>query len=554
MKIGLIKSHFLPAVLLAISISVQAAVPDAGQTSRELQQPETLAPETSAPLLIEGDTAPKNEANNSVRIAVKTIHLTGNSIFTAGELEALVDYLIGSEHSLAELEAGAGRITAYYRSHGYPVARAYLPAQDIKDGTVTIGVLEGRIGEHLLNNQSRLSDERVNGYLGEIRRDEALQARSADRALLLLGDTPGVGTAKASLQPGTSAGTSDLVVELTQASPYTASVELDNHGNRYTGENRLGVEMALNSLLGRGEQLSLSALTTDQHLAYMRAALQMPVGNRGLRLGSAFSGTRYRLGKEFSALEAHGSAANTSLYVVYPFIRSQAGNLTGIATWESKRLSDSTQVPVTQSDKQVRLFNLGLAGNRQDSMGGGGITSFDLSWVSGNLAMDAVSLAVDELSANSNGAYRRLGYHLRRLQRLTSTDTLSLALSGQWAGKNLGTSEKFYLGGADSIRAYPQGDASGDEGYLATLEMRHDYAQALQALLFYDAGSVKLNRNQYTVGTNTRHIAGAGIGINAMLVGIQIKASLAWRTRGGDPASESSKRNPRLWLLAGWPF
>ena len=35
---------------------------------------------------------------------------------------------------------------AYYRAHGYFVARAYLPAQDITGGEVEIAVLEGRIG------------------------------------------------------------------------------------------------------------------------------------------------------------------------------------------------------------------------------------------------------------------------------------------------------------------------------------------------------------------------------------------------------------------------
>lgn len=558
MSIRLAKLFFLSAALIALNCSVQAApvAPDAGQTSRELQQqPELIPPQTPEPLPLESDTVPKSGTSDQVRINVKAIHVSGSSVYTASDLEALVADLVGGERSLADLDAGAARITAFYRAHGYLVARAYLPAQDIKEGVVTISVLEGRVGEQRINNRSRLSDERASSYLSGIKSGEALLAKSANRALLLLNDTPGVGSAKAALQPGASVGTSDLIVELTPSAPYAANVDLDNYGNRYTGENRLGAGLALNSPLHFGDQLSLSALVSDQHLTYLRIGYQIPVGGNGVRLGAAYSDSRYRLGKEFAMLKAHGSAASSSLYAMYPFIRGQAANLTGIATWERKKLNDSTDAPVTGSDKQVELVNLGLAGNRQDTLGGGGITSFDLTLVSGNLDMDAASLASDQSSAKSNGSFIWVGYDIKRLQHLTAVDTLSFALSGQLASKNLNTSEKFYLGGAHSIRAYPQGEVSGDEGYCANLELRHGYAATLQTLLFYDAGSVKINLNPYIAGiANTRFIAGAGVGVNALLAGMQLKASLAWRTSGGDPTSDPSRRNPRLWLMAGKQF
>lgn len=544
-------------LLASLSAYAAAVAPDAGQTIRELQkQPEPGKPKAAVPLHLEGDTVHKEMADGDVRIDVKAIHVSGSSAFAAAELEALVADLVGSEHTLTELVAGAARITAWYRERGYLVARAYLPAQEIKNGVVVINVLEGRIDKQRVNNQSRLSDESANGYLSAIKSGSTLQAQPVDRALLLLSDTPGVGGARATLQPGASVGTSDLIVELAPSAPYTANVELDNYGNRYTGEYRVDGTLALNSPLKIGDQLSLHALTSDQSMSYARIAYQIPVGGSGLRVGVAYSDVRYWLGKEFVALKSHGTATSGSVFAVYPFIRSQASNLSGTLTWEDKKLGDRTDAPVTTSDKHVQLANFGLAGNHQDALGGAGFTAFDLSLVSGRLNMDAVSLAADELTARSNGAFTRLAYNFNRLQRLTDSNTLSVALSGQQAGKNLNSSEKFSLGGIYGVRAYPQGEASGDQGWLANLELRHSFKDTLQGVLFYDAGAVTTNRNQFAAGANTRNISGAGMGVNANLSGVQIKSYLAWRTGGGPPTSEPAtlNRNPRLWLQASKQF
>jgi hemolysin activation/secretion protein len=543
--------------IASLSVHAQSVAPDAGQVSRELQkQPDLNPPKTITPLRPDADAAPKGLASQDARIAVKAIQVSGNSIYPASELQALVADLVGGEFTLAELDRGAARITAYYRERGYVVARAYLPEQEIKNGVVVIKVLEGIVGQQRIHNQALLSDQRASGYLSG-KSGDVLQSKPVDRTLLLLADTPGVGGARAILQPGASVGTSDLLIELIPSAPYTANLELDNYGNRYTGEYRLGAALVLNSPLKIGDQLSLRTLISDRNLTYARIAYQLPVGGDGWRVGAAYSDLRYRLGHEFAALQARGSAINSSLFAVYPFIRSLTTNLSGSVTWEHKQLDDRTGAPTTVADKRVRLANVGLAGSHQDTLGGAGVTAFDLSLVTGKLGMDAISLAADSLSARSNGSFTRLAYSVSRLQRLSDTDTLlSLAFSGQQASKNLNSSEKFILGGAHGVRAYPQGEGNGDEGWLANLELRHQFAQSLQGVLFYDAGSVHINRNPFAAGAPTRKLSGSGIGANANVAGMQIKAYLAWRTRGGQPTSEPATRdrNPRLWVQASTQF
>ncbi len=556
-----IKLSFVTLAVLACANALAAPpVPDAGQISRDLQnQPDLTAPKSVAPLRVEGQALPPGAKSGDIRFAVKTLHVTGSSAFSAQELEALVQDLAGAEHSLAELTAGAGRITAYYRAHGFVVARAYLPAQDIKDGMVVIHVLEGVLDQKRLSNKSDLSDDQVNRYFADLKSGEPINSNQVDRALLLLSDAPGVGAARAALQPGASVGSADLLLELDPAQPYAANLEFDNYGNRYTGEYRAGAALVLNNPLRLGDLASVRLTTSGPDMTYARVAYQVPVGMRGLKVGVAYSDTGYRLGQEFDSLQAHGTADSVSLYATYPLQRSQLSNLSCTVSWEGKKLVDQTDTVANSTvSKQVDLLTLGLTGSQQDAFWGGGLTGFDVALIGGSLSMDAASLALDTAAGSSftDGSFSKLTYSVNRQQRVNDKYSMLLALSGQQASKNLNSSEKFSLGGANGVRAYPQGEASGDDGILASLEARRSVNEQIQAVLFYDAGQVDTNRNPYGVvaAANTRFISGAGFGLNGAIGKLQFKSSLAWITSGGDPVSDTANRTPRLWFQLSLPL
>lgn len=547
----------LTFTLLHSANSAAQALPNAGQILRELQQqPELTVPKAGPTLEVE-ERALNASADQGTSFALKTIAITGNTTFTQAELHALVSELEGSSRSLKDLNVAAQRITAYYREQGYPVARAYLPAQEIKDGVVTIAVVEGRIAAQQLKNNSRLSDQRAGAYLDRSG-DGAIRSESIDRGLLILNDTPGVSNARATLQPGASVGTSDLVVQLEPGAAYSGNIDFDNYGNRYVGTYRLGGTLNINSPLQIGDVLTANLLTSGSGLNYGRVAYQLPVGSDGLRIGAAYFETRYELAKEFKRLDAHGTASSASVFAAYPFIRSQFSNLNGTLSWEQKNLSDSVDATATTTNKRAKLVTAGIFGTRQDVFAGGGINSLSLSAIFGQLDIKSASaLIIDNVSAKSNGNYARVAYNLARLQRISERNNLYLAVSGQEASKNLDSSEKFALGGANGVRAYPQGEGIGDEGVLATLELRHQIMSGLQGTLFYDTGSVKINHTPFgPAAANTRTLSGAGFGLNAYVAQVQIKASLAWRTYGGTPTSipEWSSRGPTAWLQASLGF
>lgn len=533
------------------------AIPDAGQILRELRQPANpgILPQPRA--TVEGEPV-QPSAQDDISVTVTAFEISGNTVISNDDLQDVLADLQGRRLSLTELKGATGRITALYRTRGYPVARAYLPAQEIKGGKVSVLILEGNFAKVQLRNASSLSDERALAYFRHAAAGVTIRSDQVDRGLLLLNDVPGVGAVRATLQPGAEVGTSDLMLEVDPGPRVTGNVALDNHGSRYTGNARLSGSLFINNLSGIGDQIAVSGLLSNRKLDYGRLGYSLPIGSDGLRAGAAYSATRYELAREFAALDAHGRATSLSLYLSYPFIRSQRGTLSGSLGVETKRLNDEIGSTATLNEKRARVVTAGLLGTYQDDLGGGAASSGELTATFGKLQIEsAATLAIDEVSARTNGNYSKMYFAGNRLQRLTDQDQLWIALSAQWAGNNLDSSEKFLLGGASGVRAYPQGEGIGDQGYLATVEVRHNFGDALQGTVFYDAGSVKINHTVFDVNaSNRRTLAGAGLGFNALLAGTDLRASLAWRTVGGEPLSvpAGTAKSPTLWLRANRPF
>lgn len=542
--------HRLPLAWLALAMlpaqqTLAQIAPDAGQSLQNLdQRPPALPPRQSIDLNL--PDAPSTDIEpGGPTLRVNGFLLDGNAALSGTELLALLDDLKGRSVSLGELRAGANRITRLYRERGYPLARAYLPAQEIDGGIVRIAILEGRYDQVRLDNRSRLRGAAL-APLGALRPGEAIEAGPLERSLLLLKETPGVDVG-ATLRPGSTVGTSDLLVDVQPGPRVSGSIDADNYGNRFTGEYRLGGTLNLNSPLGLGDQLSLRAMGSDQDQHYYRAGYQLPVGPWSTQVGLAYSDMDYQLAKDFGDLDAHGNARIASAFARQPLVRRRDFSLDAQLQFDDKRLEDDVDLTDYRSDKRARVTTLSLSGNGKDGLLGGGLYGFALAWSHGRLNIDgAADQAIDAATAGSAGHYNLLRPTLSRLQRLNDRFSLYGQLQGQWADGNLDSSEKLILGGAYGVRAYPQGEASGDQGWLASLELRYALTPAWQLNTFVDHGEVRLNKNSWDDGENHRSLSGAGVGAAWAAQGWRISATAAWKLGNADAQSDV-ERTPRVW-------
>lgn len=555
--------RLLACAAAALSVQAQAqaqqapvpnpGLPDAGQSIRELEQrPPALPPRQSLDLDLP-DAPPEQPAQDDLQVQVDGFALEGNRALPDTELLPLLADLVHRRVSLGQLQAGAHRLTQRYRERGYPLARAYLPAQEIEAGIVRIAVLEGRYGEVGVHNASRLRDAAVAAPLRALKPGEAVRAASLERSLLLLRELPGVAV-RSTLVPGGEVGSTDLRVEVQPGPMFSGSIDADNFGNRYTGAYRLSGSLDIDSPLRLGDRLSLRVLGSSEDQHYYRAGWQLPVGPWSTRLGAAWSRMDYTLGKDFAELDAHGKALVAGVFVSQPLLRRRDASLSAMLQFDRKRLQDHIDQFDSRSDKRSRVLTASLYGDGRDALLGGGTTRFALAWGHGHLDIDsALDELLDQASAGTAGDFDVVRPSVARLQRLGGRFDLHVQAQGQWSDGNLDSSEKFFLGGPYGVRAYPQAEAAGDQGWLASLELRYALTRAWQLSAFVDHGEVRLNKDPWDDGDNHRRLSGAGLGAGWIAYGWRVGASAAWKL-GNAKAESGGDRSPQVWMQASRGF
>ena len=547
-------NKFVPFALLALSQGVFAQQPPSAGS--QIQQiPPAPTPQKAAPALrIEPATAPATPASDAAKITVNRLQVTGARVYPEAELLALTGFKPGSKLSLGDLRAMASKITQRYRSAGYFVAQAYLPAQDIQNGAVTIAVIEGQYGQIAVRNQSNLANDLVQSPFGGINPGDTVAIAPLESRLLLLSDIPGVNVTS-TLVPGASLGTSDLIVDVAPGRRVTGSIDADNAGNRYTGEYRLGATVNLNNAAGRGDVASLRVLTSGSGLNYARASYQMQFGKA--TAGVAYSWLGYELGEEFSSLQASGTAKIASVYASYPLLRSRNTNLYAGLAFDHKTFEDKrplSAVPV--EDREAQVLTASLRGDHQDSLGGGGLSSYSLAWSAGNIDLQTPELQDRYALAQTSGHFNKLGFSAMRLQRVTDSVSLYAGINGQVASKNLDSSEDMELGGMYGVRAYPAGEAYGDQGYVLTLEARLrlptpvQLPGQVQLIGFVDTGSVTIHKNPWDAGDNRRTLSGAGVGLNWSETNNFLVRAFYARKLGNEAAESAPDKSGRFWIQA----
>jgi hemolysin activation/secretion protein len=522
-------------------------VPQSGQLLQETR-PSSTPPSSSNPGLTIEQPVP-GEIRSDVPFRVEQIEITGNTMISTPELRPLVASAEGHDLRLADLERVAARITQYYRSHGFLLSRAYIPGQTLSGGIVRIAVLEAHYGRLSLTNHSRVSDDLLKSILSALQPGAAVTEAALERALLLASDVPGA-VVGSTLAPGATPGSSDLDVSAAPGAPVTGTAGMDDAGNRYTGRARANAEVDFNNPFHRGDTFSVGAMTSGSELNYGKLGYQAFVGGDGTQVGASVSALHYRLGDGLAGLDAHGTAQVESATVTQPFIRSTGGNLYGQLTFDGKQLHDDIGSSGIRTDRHTDSLTATLAGDRRDSQG---LSNVAVGATLGTLRFDNEDAELaDAATTRTRGGYAKFTLSLARLQTLGDRNSLYFALNGQWADKNLDSSEQFFVGGPNSVRGYDVGVLGGSMGGLASAELRHHLAFASpgswQALAFLDTGTVKIEKTPFAPGPNSAALSGAGVGLMwSEPKGWSANLDIA-KPLGGEPALAGHADSVHVWV------
>ncbi|WP_310447777.1 ShlB/FhaC/HecB family hemolysin secretion/activation protein [Thiobacillus sp.] len=539
----------LPALLVAFNPAARAVdVPTAGavqqlerqqierlQQERRLRQ-QPVKPDISLP------AAPAAEAASTVKnIQVKTFRLDESAILGADEIRAVLAPYENQTLSLADLMGAVDALNALYQSKNMPTARAFLPPQEIRDGVVSIRLVEARVGAITLGEAEQISTEFVTGRMN-LARGDLMSVHTLEEDLVRFNRLHEV-QLHASVQPGTTAGTTDLLLTATEPRRYQYSVFADNAGRYTVGEERLGFVARALGLTGRGDSLLFSAFFSEGSESYY-LGYSTPLTADDLKLDVSYNrGSIEVVEGAFVPLDVGGSSSDLTVGLTQPLIVNAQELLNLYGRMASKE-SISEFGNVTQLDLDLMVLSVGISGDRQqlDS-----VLTYDLNLNQGvkYLGGEASFFAVRANAAWLGRYGTRSQLILRGGMQYSPTDLLP-------------ASEQFQLGGSASVRGYSEGLLSGRSGYLLSAEWRYALqnldiglpqgpdAPLFSAIAFVDHGGAFPYRPS-PLDDVTQHdfLTGAGVGVLLDWKGrVTGRLAVAWPLT--DNPAEAEQRKPRL--------
>ena len=413
-------------------------------------------------------------------VRVDKFVLNGANLFTPDDFDPLLSKYRGKELTVTQLKDIAYELTAFYRSMGYVSSQAYLSTQEISDNTVEFGIIEGRIGEviieggkhfkaGLIARQISLEDGQILDY-DALNKDIRRINRHPDR------------TVQAVLKPGEEKGTSDVVVKIKEEKrPWHFLADYSNRGTKYTTRNRFGAGFVHNNFLGNEDILTLKGRVGERtNVNSYSGDYNTPLSMLGLlktRIGGYFARSNSVIGGIFQVLNPMGSATAWGLYVTHTWLDTDwvepfpltLGSIISIG-FDSISARNEMLNKETSRD-EIRAFKAGLSFDEKDEWGRTYFSEsfhFGLDGFAGS--MKRYDPGSSRLDASSR-FFKNTGT-FTRITRLPFSSYLVNSAKYQVTTEPLLQTEQFVIGGADTVRGYPENEYFGDVGFCSTMELR----------------------------------------------------------------------------------
>jgi hemolysin activation/secretion protein len=569
--------HYSVSVFVVIiSVTTLSAVPftDTGSIYNQLKTNQIEKERNNITTKSKIKEKKVSEENNLPTFYIKEIIVLDNIDLSEEKTKSILQPYENRYLTMEELKNAAKSLEDAHLANGDLSVNVIIG--DIHDGKVTFRLRGGVLREgglYIENNSTHIKDKLVDGLLKGILKPGLITREQYERAILLTNDVAGI-SAKADFYLSDEEGKDDLVITINDEDGFNGNIDIDNFGSYYTGRTQFATTLYWNSPNKYGEEIVTRLITTGKYSNYGYIDVALPVLNNGTRVGISFDYLDYELNHQKNNESGKGNAWNTTLYIKYPFVRTENLTISGEIDYTHSRSKDynsSAELDNSQIDKGI----IRLSGNRSDEFLLNGITYFNISLTIGNLKLkNEEHRKSDALFSQTAGYYTKANISLSRLQNVVDDFSMKLSIDGQWASKNLDTSEKYSLGGPYSVAGYPVGQVSGDNGALFYIDLRYDFYNMpwggdFQVKTYYTYGWTQIFKDpsawfevpQYADNNEVR-LQTAGIGLSQtwdnstvvrLLVGKQVGENVLRQYYDGKDYDQSDS-DYRAWLEAIYYF
>ncbi|MDZ8238190.1 MAG: ShlB/FhaC/HecB family hemolysin secretion/activation protein [Nostoc sp. ChiQUE01a] len=479
----------------------------------------TPLPEQQEPILTP-PTPQTQPSQPNVSIFVRKLEVIGSTIFSAKEINPIVQPLSGRSATLEELQKVADAITQLYLNKGYITSRAVLVNQVITDGVVQIRVIEGSLEEIQIEGTRRLNRDYVSSRV-RLAVKKPLNINKVEEQLRLLRIDPLFDKVEASIGAGTKLGQSILTVRVKEANPFVSVFSVDNYSPPSIAPERGGVALRYRNLTGIGDEISASYNFGLNFGDFDRAASNVYDFTYRVPLNPMNGTLQFRAAPNNNKLvnppaiqpfsDIKGSLDFYEISYRQPLVRSLKEEF-ALSTAFAFQGNDGSftfdGIPINAGRSRTRVLKFGQDYTRRDTQGAWAIQS------QFSFGLDIFDAIVSS-EPNQDGSFFSWLGQVQRVQQLGNDNLLIVQADIQLTPDDLPAFYEFFIGGGQSLRGYRQNARSGDNGYRLSLEARipllrdRQKIPTLQLAPFIDLGQIWNKRDN----PDNSFLASAGLGL-----------------------------------------
>lgn len=456
------------------------------------------------------------------QVQLREIRFEGASAFPPEQLQDVVAPLLGRTVTVAEIFDRMAAVQQLYLDAHYALSRVDIPEQNLNDGILTIRVIEGYIGNVVID--PALADSAlVQDVARRAMNMRPLDTYKLERLMLLLSQRQGLEAVSVLApmdDPAAPVGAVQLIIQPRGDNRMQGFVSLDNHGSNYLGPWRATLAARWGRLFGSDADagIALTRSTSARELRQANIDMSFPLGGASGLVGEVSAGKTWtEPGSDLDPVDVQGTSESLRAGLTYPVILQRD------RTWRLGAAFDYNNVTTDLSS--LRIFNDRLRVLTLDSL-----YSFYDDWRGSNQLSFSYSQGFDILGPRSSGvddlsredgesAFKKVTASISRTQALPRDFEAAISIQGQYAWDPLLSAEEFGYGGVGLGRGYDASEIVGDHGVAGLAELRYtqqlpEYEMALQPYAFYDMGRVW---NIDPSGENILSGASAGAGMRLAL-------------------------------------
>lgn len=379
---------------------------------------------------------------------------------------------IGAPASLESLNRAATIVAERLRAQGYPFTMVYMPQQPIIDDTVVIVARPAALDAVRVTGAEWFSAEDYRAGLG-LSPGQPIEGRRVEEGVGFLNRNPFRDT-QIVAEPGAAPGTTALVLEARDRVPFRPFAGMDDTGTDATGNRRVFAGFDWGKPFGLADLMTYQFKADpalDHSRAHSLSYTHFRPGGADVTAFAAYSLSDPRIVQPF---DNRGRSWQAGVTWTLPLASATDGLSHGLRLGGDVKSSRNALAfggtETTDTTTHVVQGRLGYAGSFAH---GGGVSSFSGTLVAspGGLLGRNDDADFDAARANANARYAYAQVSASRRQPLGEGVVLGLSVDGQAATTNLLGSEQMAGGGYAAVRGYPENEAYGDHGLLASLTL-----------------------------------------------------------------------------------